>query len=524
MSAASLRTTTVEPVEQPTYTQILRSSALIGSASAINVITGIVRTKALALLLGPAGIGLLGVFSTISDLTRSFAQLGIHASGVRQIAEAVGSNDEQRIARTITLLRRLAVLLGLLGTIVLIVMRETVSQWAFGGPQHSASVAWLALAVFFRLVADGQLALLQGMRRIGELAKIGVLGSVAGAVLSIALAAALGEASIVPSLIAMAVASTLVSWWYARKVRVLPVVLSGPQVLSEAAALLKLGLAFMASALLMTGAAFAVRAIVLRHSGVEAAGLYQAAWTLGGMYVGFVLQAMGTDFYPRLVGVITDRARSNRIVNEQGQVSLLLAGPGVIATLAFASPVVMAFYSLEFAASIATLRWICLGMALRVITWPIGYIIVARNRRLVFFGTELAWAVVNVALSWVCINSFGLAGAGIAFFGSYVFHAFMVYAVAYRMQGFGWSATTWRHVSMFVLTIGAVFAAVEWLPSIWATIVGALVLLVTAVHSARSLLQLAPDLWPRSLRRLLARLGMVAGARRSLSNTSGHGA
>ena len=54
------------------------------------------------------------------------------------------------------------------------------------------------------------------------------------------------------------------------------------QVRQEAAPLLKLGFAFMASGCLMMGAAYAVRTMVLRLAGYEAAGFYQAAWTLGG--------------------------------------------------------------------------------------------------------------------------------------------------------------------------------------------------------------------------------------------------
>ena len=92
------------------------------------------------------------------------------------------------------------------------------------------------------------------------------------------------------------------SWWYVRQVPVARPVLLRSEVVHEAGALLKLGFAFMTSGMLMMGAAYAVRTIVLRIEGLEAAGLYHAAWTLGGLYVGIVLQAMGTDFYPRLVG------------------------------------------------------------------------------------------------------------------------------------------------------------------------------------------------------------------------------
>jgi enterobacterial common antigen flippase len=512
MTEASLPPEAADSGQRKGYAQILRASALIGGASALSLGISILRTKVLAVLLGPAGIGLLGVLTSVSDLARSVAQLGINGSGVRQIAESVASNDVQRIARTVTVLRRVSVLLGLLGMLSLIVCSGIVAEQAFGNRQHAASVAWLSLAVFFRLVADGQAALFQGMRRIADLAQIGVLGALGGAMVSIALAALFGEAGVVPGLIATAALSVLISWRRSRTVQVRPVGMTGGEVRDETVALLKLGFAFMASALLMTGAAFAVRTIVLRHGGVDDAGLYQAAWTLGGMYVGFVLQAMGTDFYPRLVGVIEDPIRTNCIVNEQSQVSLLLAGPGVIATLVFASPALNILYTAQFAAATEALRWICLGMALRVITWPMGYIVLAMNRRLVFFATELAWTTVNVGLSWACITQFGLIGAGIAFFGSYVFHGFMIYAVVRRMKGFRWSRQTWWHGWIFVSSVVCVFLGCILLPSAVALAVGVVVLLASTWYTATTLSELAPELVPAVLRRWLTPKAEVAAA------------
>ena len=116
----------------------------------------------------------------------------------------------------------------------------------------------------------------------------------------------------------------------------------------------------MISGLLTMGAAYAVRILVLHDEGVEAAGLYQAAWAISGLYVTVVLQSMGTDFYPRLAGVIQDSAAVTRLVNEQTQVSLLLAGPGVIATITFSHLVVIAFYSVEFTAAPGLMRWLCI--------------------------------------------------------------------------------------------------------------------------------------------------------------------
>ncbi|MFO1152674.1 MAG: O-antigen translocase [Rhodospirillales bacterium] len=503
-AASDAGTEPTAPAAERSYGQILKSSALIGGSSVITIGIGIVRTKAMALLLGPAGFGLMGIYGSIADLARSAAEMGINSSGVRQIAEAAGSGDAARLAMTVVVLRRTAVVLGLIGAVLLAALAVPVSTFTFGSEAHAGAVALLGLAVFFRLIADGQGALLQGMRRIADLAKVSVLGPLVGSVAGIALVYWLGEAGVVPALIAVAAAGLVFSWWYSRKVKVALPALSRPEVAREASALLKLGFAFMASGMLMMAAAYAVRTIVLRTEGLEAAGFYSAAWTLGGLYVGIILQAMGADFYPRLVGAHNDDAKGNRLVNEQTQISLLLAGPGVIATIVFAPLVLALFYSAKFAEAVEVLRWICLGIALRVISWPMGYIIVAKNRRLIFLATEIAWTVVNVGLTWLAVQRFGLAGAGIAFFASYVFHGVMIYAIVRRLSGFRWSRENIKTGLIFLASIGLSFAGFYAMQPLTATVVGGAILLASSIFALRVLLDLVSlDQIPRPLRRYI---------------------
>jgi PST family polysaccharide transporter len=229
---------------------------------------------------------------------------------------------------------------------------------------------------------------------------------------------------------------------------------------------------------------------VVRNVGLEAAGFYSAAWTLGGLYVGFVFQAMGADFYPRLVSVAADNPLCNRLVNEQAQVSLLLAGPGIIATVAFAPLVIASFYSVKFGEAVEVLRWICLGMALRVIIWPMGFIIVAKNRQLLFFLADLAWTVVNVGLAWLSVGYFGLNGAGIAFFGSYLFHGMLIYPIVRALSGFQWSHANRKIGLLFLCSIAIVFCGAYLLPSTLAIVLGMGITALSSLYSLHSLLTL----------------------------------
>ena len=101
----------------------------------------------------------------------------------------------------------------------------------------------------------------------------------------------------------------------------------------------------------------------------------------------------------------------------------------------------------------------------------------------------------------------GLVGAGIAFFASYVFHAFVVYALVRHISGFRWSTGNLGIGLVFIASTGLVFGAFQALPAAWAVAIGALVLLATSAYSVRLLLVLVPpEQMPRPLRRLPALL------------------
>lgn len=489
-----------------TYGQILKSTVLIGGSTVIGIVIRIVRTKAMALLLGPAGFGLFGLYGTIESLAENIAGVGVSSSGVRQIAGAVGTGDGKKIAHTVAVLRRTSVILGILGALLLIALSRPISVLTFGSPQNSSSICLLSLAVFFQLVSYGQDALIQGMRRITDLAEIGVIGAILATVVSIPIIYVFRSNGVVLSLVVVAAMTVLTSWRYSRKVKIPKLSITVTEIIEEATALLKLGSVFMMGALLLTGVAYLVRMLILHKSGLEAAGLYQSAWTAGGLYVSLIIQAMAADFYPRLSASAADNVLCNRLVNEQARVGLLLACPGVIATLSLAPIVTVLLYSAKFNPAVDVLRWIALGTTLQVITWPMGFIVVAKNCKQIFFWCELACAGVYALLAWLCVSQYGLIGAGIAFFAYCVFHGLLHYPIVRSISGFRWSRENLREGMAFSVLIGAVYWSLHAFPVWIAAGIGTMVAIVSAVYSIHSLVKLGPSgMVPKSIGKLMSR-------------------
>jgi O-antigen/teichoic acid export membrane protein len=497
--------------EKSTYRQILKSSALVGVSSVIGVCLGIIRAKVVAVMLGPTGTGLMGLYGSAVDVVQSVAGMGVGSSGVQQIAQAAASGDDGRIARTVVLVRRVSVVLGLLGAGLLFLGAKPASRLTFGSDGQASAMALVSLAVLFRVASAGEGALLQGTRRIADLAKTGVWGTLFGTLATVCLVYVFGEKGVVASLVATAGIALVASWWYSRRVLLAaPAAPASPQA-GEARKLLQLGFAFMVTGLMTTGASWLIRVIVLRGLGFEAAGLYQSAWTIGGVYVGFILGAMGADFYPRLAAIVDRNAECNRVVNEQVRVGLLMAAPGVLATLTFTPLVISVLYTSQFEAAVGPLRWLCLGMSLRVITWPMGFIVVARGLQTLFIGIDLVCSLVHVGIAWLCIRFFGLDGAGMAFFGLYVFHACLIYPIARRLTGFRLSPANQQTIAAFVAATALVFLGFHLLPAALATVLGTAAVALTAAYSARVLAMLAlQGGMPPAVRRLLVRLRLAA--------------
>lgn len=469
------------------YGQILRSSSIVGGAQAVNYLIGLVRTKLVAVLLGPSGVGLVGLYQATTGLVATVSGLGIGQSGVREVAEAQGSGDASRVARTVKTLRRACWFTGVLGWLLTAALAYPLSQWTFGSGERAVAVAFLGCSLLFTAISGGQTALLQGIRRIGDLARINVLSTALGTVVAVALYAWLGERGIVPVLIATAVLQLACSWWFARRVAVAPVALSWAATAASARRLLGLGLAFSWAALLAALVGLAVRALIVRDLGLDANGIYQAAWGLSGAFAGFVLGAMGTDFYPRLTAAVGNHPEANRLVNEQTEVGVLLALPGLIGTLVFAPWVMQIFYSAKFVSGAELLPWFVLGIFGRVVSFPMGYVLLAKGASGWFALSETIASGLLLALSLVLLRTHGLVGTAYAFAILYGFHCLGMAWVSHHLTGFRWSRSALRILGLALLLVVAGLATQHWLPPALCLAVGAVLTAVSGLASLRGI-------------------------------------
>jgi O-antigen/teichoic acid export membrane protein len=472
------------------YHRILKGTSIIGGASLLNIVIGLLRTKVLALLLGPSGVGLASLYTGLMGTASTVATMGLGVVGTRQIAEACSKEDAHAIKVGRRALFWGTMALAAAGGLLVWSLRSALAVQALGNASYSRAVGWLSIGVALSVAGASQAALIQGMRRIGDIARLNVFGSAISTVLGIGLIWRWGNAGLVAYILVAPLASFVLGHLYVSR---LPSVGTESVTLHELTVewkmLLRLGVAMVGAGLVQQLVQLWIRIDVTRVLGAQSLGQYQAAWTISMQYITFILAAMGTDYYPRLTGVIHDPKAAGKLVNEQTEIATLLSAPVFIAMMAITPWAIRLLYASSFAPAIEILRWQVLGDVLKVASWPLGFLILAAGDGKAFFLTETASSLALAGLITGLTPIIGLPITGIAYLAMYAIYLPLVYWIARRRIGFRWS----RSILMLSVVTLALCVGVIILTALtrWGQLLGCVTAFAFALYSFGRITQMS---------------------------------
>ena len=194
---------------------IVKAMGVFGSIQVFNILCSVIRTKLVALWIGPVGMGLFAIFNSAIDMITNISNLGMRTSATRSISMA--SDNPDKLKRVAVAARRWAMFMGVIGAIVIAVASPWLSEMSFGNDSHIGGYVILAVAVLANSIVLGEQAVMQGTTMLKKLAQASFYGALSGLILSIPLYYFLGERSIVPSLICYSLSVLIFSYFIRKK-------------------------------------------------------------------------------------------------------------------------------------------------------------------------------------------------------------------------------------------------------------------------------------------------------------------
>lgn len=417
------------------YGNIFKTTFLFGFVQVFKAVIAIIKNKLVAILIGPDGMGLLGIFNSTIQMIQTGAGLGINQSAVRDVAEAKGSDDHERVSRIIKVTNRVVLFTGLLGYLVMLILSHYLSIWTLGGTAYTLSYCVLAVVIALNIINEGKQALLKGTRHLRALAFASMIGTVVGLVTAIPLYYFFGKDGIVPELLIASILALVVSQYFVNKIPVEPVTLTLKETFKEAQPMIRMGVALMFVTLLGTITSFAVNAFIRSQGGLTDVGFFSAGSNILNAYFGMIITALMTDYYPRIAAVNQDNGKVQDELNKQSIVSVVLCCPLIVLFIALMPLFVNILYSREF---MPTLEYLQFGIFWTVITIcsnQVDMILVAKNNSRVFMTISVIVRAVQLVLCVVLYKYFGLMGLGISYGLLGVLHMSIMTTVVQRLYG-----------------------------------------------------------------------------------------
>ncbi len=437
--------------------EILRATATTGATTVVNILFGILRTKVVALVMGPAGVGLFGILTTLLHTGRGALARGLSTAGAREIA-AASTATPPVVSQTVAAVRSAALLLALGGAALIIASSPWLSDWAFNESGHTWHVAALGIAIFFAVLAASRDAVLTGLGKIHERSICLILAGAASTLIAVVGVWQWGFPALVIAVVALPLMDFLFLSWRADRSAPPDTAVHAELARERIRTIAFTGLTLSAVVLISGGTQLAVRRYLITAEGITQAGLYHAAISISVLYIGVVLNSMTVDYMPRLSRIHLNRIEAERVVNQQLEISLHLIAPLCIAGIAFSPLVISLLYTDEFRPAAGMLRWQMLGEAIKAPLWIMASVLLVKDRKLTYLAIEGASNLLYFGSFVVLYPRTGLNAGGQAFLIANLAGALAYYLILSRFEGMRPAASSLRPFGVLLIVLSAILA------------------------------------------------------------------
>lgn len=437
---------------------VLKAMGIFGGVQVLNILCSLIRNKLVAMWIGPAGVGLFGIFNQALEMLNTATNLGVRNSSVRDISQAVEKRDSSMISRIITVVRRWSLWLGLGGALITMAFAPLLSRLTFGDFNHIWHYVALSAAVLFMALTNGEYAVLQGLSKLKKLARVTVSGTLGGLLISIPMFYFLREDSVLPSIIVYALC-VMAAALFTKDKEFPKAKVTSRETVSMGADFIKLGVFMTLGSFVAMLASYIFVSWLNITSGKETVGFYQAGYTLVDKYAGLVFVALGYEYYPRLARVAGSSMRLRVFVSNQINLSFMVLTPCLLAFILLRSHLVWLLYSKEFLVILTYISWGVVGTVLRATSWCLSFVMLAKGDGKIFLITESLDAVIGLTLNIVCFSLWGVDGLGFAYIAWFACYTIIVGVVYFRVYHLTISIKCLRNlVATLLVCIAAVLA------------------------------------------------------------------
>jgi O-antigen/teichoic acid export membrane protein len=384
---------------------LLNVFSLLGVQQVASLIFGFLRTKIIAAMLGPFGVGLFSQAKALQESLTQFTSLGIGDGFLKLIAEYRGKNDNANFCRTIITTISAFGIIGILLVLISFSFADQLASLIFNDPDYGWFVVIVAIAGFLFAEYYTTLQIFQCMLKWREYALVSTIGYILNIIISVILILVSGVYGAILSILTSVVIHLLITLFVLRRY-----VLELPKQAfwrykPNLKAFRRLS-RFFGPLSTITIVSFLspviIRSEIIRRLGMDANGIYQVVWAISLAYMGLIRNAFVSFGMPRVTISLNDPGAMRKVQNDELRLGLLALPPLTLILLATQDFWIPFLFSSSFLAAGSILVWQFAGDILKTSKHTMNISLLPLDRlRFIFLDGVIewgGWAVLSIIL------------------------------------------------------------------------------------------------------------------------------
>ncbi|WP_299224836.1 O-antigen translocase [uncultured Psychroserpens sp.] len=409
-------------------TNVLFKVAHLNSATiATKIIAGILTSKAIAIFIGVEGMALIGNLRNFLSAIQSFAILGFYNGFVKTIAKF--KNDTIELSKTVSTTYYLGFFSTILMSFLCYYNADYINDFLFLNYSFTYVIKVLALALPFYSLNMFCFGIMNGFSNFKMLLVINIIGQILGLLVTVYLIyiehinGALVAAVIAPSLLFLI---TLVGIINRRnlmtQVKISNVSLSVLKTFAPYATMA------LVTAIALPFTSILIRNFIIEELGIKQAGYWEAMNRVSDYYLMFITSIMTLYIIPRFSEIDNKKEFRKEVFGFYRSV-MPIFGLGLVLIYFLRPLVVQIIFSEEFQPVEDLFLWQLLGDFIKVLSIVIAYQFLAKKMFAQFIIIEIFLVVILYLTSVCLIELYGIQGAVMGHFFSYLMHYLIVLLV-----------------------------------------------------------------------------------------------
>lgn len=388
----------------------------------LRFVVGLLNMKIVALFAGTSGMALFGQLQNALQLGSTLSGLGL-SNGVVKFTSKY-KNDVNERDSILSTGFSVTFLMALVVGISIFFLADYISFYLFKSTQYAHICQFVGIHFISGSIFNLVLAVFNGLLRLKEYVFLNVVNSTSFLMLVYIFTIVWNIegmlwALVFQNVIACSIAVLVVS---KRKIRI--------RFSIKKKACFKLGnytIMTLASGIIGPLILLLVREIIIVNEGMHLAGIWESVNKISNSYIALMTGAFAYYFLPRFSQLKSHSSISEEVYSTYKTLVPILILGGLLLYV-FRGHVVDIIYTKSFSEASDIMIWQIFGDFFRILSWLIGYLLIAKTKTVAFVCTELLSAVLQVFLTKVLVNQFGIEGSTMAYgLENVIYFIFMIF-------------------------------------------------------------------------------------------------